>query len=155
MKDCHIISSWYKTLDNFLFLKLYLSQSHYDNLHDVKGINLGYVHWLHSKGAIFSKLFKLEKTNYSNQYQRGKTDIGRIHLPHLQINKYFTDDSSINFHDNFFLPLLLNYSKKWRKIMSWKFMDESSLKYLWICKYFRGDSSINFHEKVFEKIGKK
>ena len=34
-------------------------------------------------------------------------DLGRIHLVHLRIHKYFTDDPSINFHDVFFLHFLL------------------------------------------------
>ena len=41
---------------------------------------------------------------------------GWIHLVHLWICKYFMDDSSVNFHDKFFLHFLLNFSKKWRKI---------------------------------------
>ena len=28
---------------------------------------------------------------------------GQIHLPHLRIHKYFTNDSSVNFHDKVFL----------------------------------------------------
>ena len=28
--------------------------------------------------------------------------LGQIHLHHLQICKYFMDDSSVNFHDKFF-----------------------------------------------------
>ena len=66
-----------------------------------------------------------------------RTLIGQIHLPHLWICKYFMDDSSINFHDNVFLHFLPNIFKKWRKTLSWKFMDESSVKYLRICKWGR------------------
>ena len=62
---------------------------------------------------------------------------GRIHLVHLWICKYFTDDSSINFHDKFFLYFLLKFSKKWRKNLPWKFTDESSVKYLRIRKWTR------------------
>ena len=47
------------------------------------------------------------------------------------------DYSSINFHDNFCLHFLLNFSKKWRKMSSWKFTDELSVKYLWIHKWTR------------------
>ena len=39
-------------------------------------------------------------------------DLGRIQLVHLQIRKYFTDDSSVNFHDKFFLHFLLKLTKK-------------------------------------------
>ena len=63
--------------------------------------------------------------------------IGRIHLVHLRIHKYLTDDSSVNFHDKFFLHFLLKFRKKWRKNLSWKFTDESSIKYLWIHKWTR------------------
>ena len=63
--------------------------------------------------------------------------LGRIHMVHLWIRKYFMDDSSINFHDKFFLHFLLNFSKKWRKNLSWKFTDESSVKYLQIRKWTR------------------
>ena len=63
--------------------------------------------------------------------------IGRIHLLHLQIHKYFTDDSSVNFHDKVFLRFLPNFFKKWRKTLSWKFTDESSVKLLWIRKWGR------------------
>ena len=69
------------------------------------------------------------------------------------------DDSSINFHDKVFLHFLPIFFEKWRKILPWKFTDESFLKYLWICKYFTDDSSVNFHYKFFlhylKKIGKK
>ena len=63
--------------------------------------------------------------------------IGQIHLVHLRICKYFTDDSSVNFHDKVFLHFLPKFRKKWRKNLSWKFMDESSVKYLWIRKWTR------------------
>ena len=61
----------------------------------------------------------------------------RIHLVHLQISKYFMDDSSVNFHDKFFLHFLLKFRKKWRKNLSWKFMEELSVsvKYVWIHKW--------------------
>ena len=62
---------------------------------------------------------------------------GQIHLPHLRICKYFMDDSSVNFHDKVFLHFLQKFGKKWRKTLSWKFMDESSVKYLWIHKWGR------------------
>ena len=39
--------------------------------------------------------------------------------------------------DKFFLHFLLNFSKKWRKNLSWKFTDESSIKYLRIRKWTR------------------
>ena len=29
--------------------------------------------------------------------------LGKIHLPHLRIHKYFMDDLSVNFHDKVFL----------------------------------------------------
>ena len=65
------------------------------------------------------------------------SNLGRIHLVYLRIRKYFMDDSSVNFHDKFFLHFLVNFSKKWRKNLSWKFTDESSIKYLWIRKWTR------------------
>ena len=37
--------------------------------------------------------------------------LGRIHLPQLQIHKYFTDDSSINVHDKVFLHFFTNLAK--------------------------------------------
>ena len=57
-------------------------------------------------------------------------DLGRIHLPHIRILKYFMDDLSINFHDKVFLHFLSKFGKKRRKTMSWKFTDESSVRYL-------------------------
>ena len=42
----------------------------------------------------------------------GAFHLGRIHLVHLRIRKYFMDDSSVNFHDKFFLHFLVNFSKK-------------------------------------------
>ena len=63
--------------------------------------------------------------------------LGRIHLVHLWICKYFTDDSSVNFHDKFFLHFLLKFRKKWRRNLSWKFTDKWSVKYLWIHKWTR------------------
>ena len=60
--------------------------------------------------------------------------IGWIHLVHLQIRKYFTDNSSLNFHDNVRLHFLKKFGKKWRKTLSWKFTDVSSVKYLRIHK---------------------
>ena len=36
----------------------------------------------------------------------------RIHLPHLRILKYFTDDTSVNFHDKVFLHFLQKFGKK-------------------------------------------
>ena len=60
-----------------------------------------------------------------------------IHLVDLWIHKYFTDDSSVNFHGKFILHFLPNYSKKWRKNRSWKFVDESSIKYLHIRRWIR------------------
>ena len=65
------------------------------------------------------------------------TYLGRIRLPHLRISKYFTDDSSVNFPDMVFLHFLQKIGKKWRKTLSWKFTDESSIKYLWIRKWGR------------------
>ena len=47
------------------------------------------------------------------------------------------DDSSVNFHDKVFLHFLPNFFKKWRKILSWKFTDELSVKYLRIHKWGR------------------
>ena len=66
-----------------------------------------------------------------------KLHYGRIHLVHLRSLKYFTDDSSVNFHDKFCLHFVVNFSKKWRKNLSWKFTDESSIKYLRVCKWTR------------------
>ena len=43
----------------------------------------------------------------------------------------------INFHDKVFLRFLPNFCKKWRKTLSWKFMDESSVKYLRIGRWGR------------------
>ena len=64
-------------------------------------------------------------------------DLGWIHLPHLRIRKYFTENSSVNFHDKVFLHFFLKFRKKWRKNLSWKFMEELpvSVKYLWIRKW--------------------
>ena len=56
------------------------------------------------------------------------TDLGRIHLVHLRIHKYFTDDSSVNFHDKIFLYFLKKCGKKWRKTLSWKFTDDALQK---------------------------
>ena len=39
------------------------------------------------------------------------------------------DDSSVNFHDKFFLHFLLKFSRKWRKTLSWKFTDELSITF--------------------------
>ena len=36
-------------------------------------------------------------------------------MVHLQIRKHFTDDSSVNFYDKFFLHFLLNFRKKMMK----------------------------------------
>ena len=46
--------------------------------------------------------------------------IGRIHLPHLRIHKYFMDESSINFHDKVFLHFL---KKIWQKMKKTLFME--------------------------------
>ena len=46
--------------------------------------------------------------------------IGRIHLPHLGIHKYFMDESSINFHDKVFLHFL---KKIWQKMKKTLFME--------------------------------
>ena len=90
---------------------------------------------------------------------------GRIHLVHLRIHKYLTDDPSVNFHDKFFLHFLLKFRKKWRKNLSWKFMDESSVKYLQIRKWtrwIRPKNKINVFrnffftpKNLFEKLKKK
>ena len=40
-----------------------------------------------------------------------------------------TDDSSVNFHDKFFLHFMLKFSRKWRKNLSWKCMGESSVTF--------------------------
>ena len=42
-------------------------------------------------------------------------DFGRIHLTHLWIRKYFTDDSSVNFHDKVFLHFLKKMAKNEEK----------------------------------------
>ena len=39
------------------------------------------------------------------------------------------EDSSVNFHDKFFLHCLLNFSRKCRKNLSWKFTDEPSITF--------------------------
>ena len=46
-----------------------------------------------------------------------KVEYGWIHLVvvHLRTRKYFTDNSSANFHDKFFLHFLLNFSKNEEK----------------------------------------
>ena len=49
-------------------------------------------------------IHKVSKSKY--------VDIGRIHLPHLWIRKYFMDDSSINFHDKVFLHFFQKFGKK-------------------------------------------
>ena len=77
-------------------------------------------HLLSSTGSKFGKVWLVS--------------YGRIHLVHLRIHKYLTDDSTVNFHDKFFLHFLLKFRKKWRKNLSWKFIDESSVKYLRIRK---------------------
>ena len=59
---------------------------------------------------------------YFPRWWRHVTMAGRIHL---------------NFHVKFFLHFLLKFRKKGRKNMSWKFMDELSVKYLWIHKWTR------------------
>ena len=75
---------------------------------------------------------------------------GQIHLPHLRIHKYFMDDSSVNFHDKIFLHFLPIFFKKWRKTLSWKFTDESSIKYLWIRKWGRWIWPLSVHFSVLE-----
>ena len=62
------------------------------------------------------------------------------------------DDSSVNFHDKFFLNFFLNFSKKWRKNLSWKFMDESSVKYLWIDKWGRWIRPMSYIEPEISKL---
>ena len=37
--------------------------------------------------------------------------MSQIHLPHLRIRKYFTKNSSVNFHDKVFLHILPNLAK--------------------------------------------
>ena len=50
----------------------------------------------------------LLKPNYLPKFSLDDyLDIGRIHLVHLRIHKYFVDDSSVNFLDMFFLHFLL------------------------------------------------
>ena len=39
------------------------------------------------------------------------------------------DVSSVKFHDKFLLHFLLKFSRKWRKNLSWKYMDESSVSW--------------------------
>ena len=43
------------------------------------------------------------------------TAYGRIHLVHLRIRKYFTEDTSVNFHDRFFLHFAKNSAKNEEK----------------------------------------
>ena len=66
---------------------------------DVQALNLNFY--------LFVKLeiSKVSLLHYTFCY------LGRIHLPHLRIRKYFMDDSSINFHDKVFL----HFSKKMGK----------------------------------------
>ena len=45
---------------------------------------------------------------------------GRIHLPHLQIHKYFMDDSTVDFWTRFFFIFLQKFGTKWRKTLSGK-----------------------------------
>ena len=75
-----------------------------------------------------------------------------IHLPHLRIRKYFTDNSSINFHYNIFLHFLPKIGKKWRKTLSWKFTDESSIKCLWIHKWCRWIWHLHILIIFFQKL---
>ena len=49
-----------------------------------------------SKGDLIGMAFFLHNILY----------IGQIHPPHLRIHKYFTDNSSVNFHDKVFLHFL-------------------------------------------------
>ena len=78
--------------------------------------------------------------------------LGRIHLPHLQIRKYFTDDSSINFHDKVFFIFCHIFYKYWRKTLSWKFTDESSIKYLWIDKWGMWIRPMSYIEPEISKL---
>ena len=67
-----------------------------------------------------------------------------------------TDDSSVKFPWQApFLHFLLKFRKKWRKNLSWKFMDELSVKYLRIRKWTRWiwpmyTAVISFHFVLFE-----
>ncbi len=64
------------------------------------------------------KLAKLPNKNLAVA-RIAAADFGQIHLPHLQIRKYFMDDSSINFWPRFFF----NFCQIFVKIE--EFTDES------------------------------
>ena len=91
-----------------------------------------------SKGAV--TIYQYRCALWLQCFQKS-IDYGRIHLPHLWICKYFTDDSSINFHDKVFLRFLKKFGKKWRKNLSWKFTEE------WLHDYLKG-----WNQSFFEII---
>ena len=83
---------------------------------DVQALNLNFY--------LFVKLeiSKVSLLHYTFCY------LGRIHLPHLLICKYFMDPS-INFQKRFFF-IFFKFLQKMRKNLDQKFMDESSVKYV-------------------------
>ena len=99
-------------------------------------------HFFKANSSVVFLTWEFERTLWFLYTYLGKNNnvtynYGWIHLVHLQIHKYFTDDSSVNFHDKFFLHFLKKISKQWRKTLSCKYTDESSVKYLRIHKWTR------------------
>ena len=60
--------------------------------------------------------------------------IGRIHLPHLQIRKYFMDDSSVILKTSFFIIFFQNLARNEEKPCNGKLQMSRLVKYLWIRK---------------------
>ena len=63
------------------------------------------------KFTIYIQLSEKKKELCLGKIQT-KLFIGRIHLPHLQIRKYFMDNSSINFHDSKVFQFFLQKIRK-------------------------------------------
>ena len=66
-----------------------------------------YIIMLHSMIIVW-----YEKTLCTCHWTRIMEGLWQIHLPHLRIHKYFTDDSFVNFPDKFFFIL----GKIWQKM---------------------------------------
>ena len=89
---------------------------------DVQALNLNF--YIFVKTENLRIISKVSFLHYTFCY------LGWIHLPHLRIRKIFTDNSSV------FFIFCKNLAKN-EKTMSWKFTDESSVKYLPISKWGR------------------
>ena len=59
---------------------------------------------------VLSEVINYDRTNLMTNESGKPKD--KIHLPILWIHNYFTDDSSINFHDKVFLHFLKECGKK-------------------------------------------